>query len=506
MSDSRSKIHQAASFFLHWIAPLVVLGCAAWFFIAMGAREKPQRKKAPPRKSVPVEVVQAKPHLGELDIHASGVAIPYREVELAARVGGEVIFKSDMLSPGRSVTEGEVLIRLDPRDYELDVARLQQEVAKADVDLARLKIEKENTERLLVISKELVRLKEKETARLGQLRQSNAASQSEIDLVQAAYLVAKQQATDNENSIRAFADQENSLKIARDLASLQLKRAELDLQRTTITAPFSGVIIANHVEQNGNVTPGMAVATIEDTSMIEVRCSLRSQDLGLIQSSVPMQAGYRSTEEVDLNQPRTVRGEPVSPYELPPVAVTLEYNSAGRVYRWVGKLSRQDGLGMDQKTRTMPVLIRVDRPTSNLGAAGDDTPMALVRGMFVKAKLHCQPRTPFLVVPESVIRPGKRVWIMQAGQLQTHPIEIARIENGRAYIDPKHAALTVQDKIISSPVPNARDGLMVSEVGKKGPGRESGPNQKRANKDAKTSPLLGPNPVYTKAAAKRAPR
>ena len=396
MSDFQSKSRHAGSFFFHWIAPLVVLGCAGWFFFAMGAREKPQRKRLPPQKSVPVEIVHAKQHLGELDIHASGVAIPYREVELAACVGGEVIFKSDMLSPGRSVSKGEVLLRLDPQDYELEVARLKQEVAKADVDLMRLKIEKENTQRLLEISRELVSLKQKETARVAQLRQANAASQSEIDAVQSAYLIAKQQATSNENSIRAFADQEKSLMIDRNLVSLQLERAELDLQRTTITAPFSGVVIANHVEQSGIVAAGMAVATIEDTSMVEVRCSLRSEDVGLIQSSSHTPTDYQSPGETGLGQPTMAsREQPIGPYELPPIAVTLEYSSAGRVFRWEGKLSRQEGLGMDQETRTMPILIRVENQTVNLAATDADMPMALIRGMFVKVKLHCQPTVSY---------------------------------------------------------------------------------------------------------------
>ena len=146
-------------FVFQWVAPVVVLACAGFFVYAMGARPKPDRKKTPPRKSVPVEVVQARMHAGTLDIEASGVAIPYREVDLSARVGGEIVFKSDALSPGHYVKKGQLLLRIDPEDYELEVTRLEQEVEKSTVQLERLAIELENSERLLKVHSEIAELR-----------------------------------------------------------------------------------------------------------------------------------------------------------------------------------------------------------------------------------------------------------------------------------------------------------------------------------------------------------
>ena len=87
------------TFVLKWIAPVVVLACAGFFVLAMGSRPKPERKKTPPKKSIPVEVFQASLHTGTLDIETSGVAIPYREVVISARVGGEVVFNLNRLVP-----------------------------------------------------------------------------------------------------------------------------------------------------------------------------------------------------------------------------------------------------------------------------------------------------------------------------------------------------------------------------------------------------------------------
>ncbi|TWU03927.1 HlyD family secretion protein [Neorhodopirellula pilleata] len=315
----------------HWVAPIAVLLCGGWFIFAMGLRDKPQQKKPPVRKSVPVEVVQARPHTGALNIIASGVVIPHREVELSARVGGEVVFKSNSLSPGRYVNQGEILLRIDDSDYRLEVARLEQEVARADVELERLKIDIENAERLIKISRDVVTVRQREVARMDQLRRNSATSASEMDAVELALLTAMQQTTTQENEIRGFDTRAKALKMARELASLQLQRARLDLDRTEIVAPFSGVVIAARVEQNANLVPGAMVAMLEDTSSVEVRCSLRSEDMPFLQAP-------DSTSE--------------NAYELPPVPVTIEYERGGRTYAWDGVLSRQDGLGLDQSTRT----------------------------------------------------------------------------------------------------------------------------------------------------------
>lgn len=439
---------------LHWVAPIGVLLCGAWFVYAMGARDKPERKKPPVRKSVPVEVVQARPHTGTLDIVANGVVIPHREVELSARVGGEVVFKSQSLSPGRFVDRGELLLRIDDSDYRLDVARLEQEVARADVELERLKLDIENAERLIKISRDVVAVRKREVARMDQLHRKNATSVSELDAVELAWLTAMQQTTTQENQIRGFETQAKSLKMARELASLQLQRAKLDLGRTEILAPFSGVVIATQVEQNANLVPGAMVATIEDTSSVEVRCSLRSEDIPFIETS----GATRSNA-----------------YELPPVPVTIHYIRGGRTYAWDGVLSRQDGLGLDQSTRTLPVRIHVANPTANripesmseqlaLGYSNGDegVSLALVRGMFVKAKFHCQPSRSLAVIPESVLRPGKQVWVMRDEKLAMETVRIARIKDSRAYIDLTQSPLQIGDQIVSSPVPGARSGLAVS--------------------------------------------
>ena len=291
-------------------------------------------------------------------------------------------------------------------------------------------------------------------------------------------LTAVEKVTDTENQLRGFESRAKSMIASRELAMIQLERAKLDLTRTEIVAPFSGVVIANHVEQNSSIAIGAMVATIEDTSKAEVRCNLRSDEMEFIYDSTPVEKNDSgSSTSIDLtSSPKNPTSSPeqtnnAHAYQLPAVPVTIQYERAGQMFHWKGMLSRQDGLGVDQNTRTMPVRILVDNPTDNIievanpGDASPATPeraLALVRGMFVKVKLHCRPKMQLMTISESVLRPGKNVWVMRDEKLHIEPIRIARIEGGQVYFDPRYSSLSPTDQVISSPVPNAKQGLAVS--------------------------------------------
>lgn len=498
---SKLNLTKTGDFLFRWIAPLLVLGCAGWFVFAMGAQNKPNRKRPPVRKSIPVEVVQAEHHLGTLDIVSRGVVIPHREVNLSARVAGEVVFKSDLLSPGQFVNKGDLLLRVDQTDYKLEVDRLKQELAKVDVDLNRIKVDQANAQRLLKINRNIAQLRKVDDSRINRLRSANAATDSEADAAQLSVLLANEKVTTTENQLRGFESQAKSLIASRELATIQLARAELDQARTEILAPFSGVVIANHVEQNSHIANGAMVATIEDTSMVEVRCNLRSEEMGFVYESA-VNNKPASLEKPSTDSSSQANNPQSDAYRLPPLPVTIEYERAGHTFQWAGVLSRQDGLGVDQNTRTTPVRILIKKPIGNLptentnptNRSGSQRALALVRGMFVKVKLHCQSKTPLMVIPESVLRPGKIVWVMRNEKLSMEPVRITRIENGKAFFDPSQSSLLKTDQIITSPVPSAREGLAVSLKSNK-----KGPNGKGKSKgDA----LDAPNKHYDSSSAK----
>ncbi|MEM7561399.1 MAG: HlyD family efflux transporter periplasmic adaptor subunit, partial [Planctomycetota bacterium] len=393
----------------------------------------------------------------------TGVVVPFREVALAAEVSGRVTWKAENLLPGKYVQQGQELLRIDDRDYKLEVARLEQQVAKANADLLRSKVDQENAVAQVKLAKDTLALRTRDLERMEKLRVNLASSEAEYDAAENMLVDAKQALTTQENALRGLEAEATSLTTSRELAKIGLEQAKLDLSRTVIRAPFAGVIIENLAEANTHVQVGARVARIEDTSKVEVRCSLRKEDLEFLPSDGEAAGGDLSDS-----------------YHLPAVPATVRYTRAGRTYSWKAVLSRQDGLGMDQRTRTMPVRVLVNEPLASTvdNYDADARSIALVRGMFVHVDLHCQPQQSLLTIPEESLRPGKTVWLMEDEKLAIHPVQVVRIENRVAYIDSRNATLGPNHAVISSPVPGAKEGLAVTtqlaKRGGAGPGGRGG--------------------------------
>lgn len=481
------KLKQLGGFLFHWALPLLVLSSAGMGVMMLGKKEKPNRKKAKPQRAVPVEIARAQSHDGPLTIAATGVVVPFREVALPTEVSGRVIWKSDALLPGKYVNAGDELLKIDTSDYDLEVSRLKQLLVKAESDLARVAVDKINSEAVIKHAQETLDSRSRELNRIRQLRQQRAASESELEVAERSHIDAKQQLTLQKNLLRGLDAEQESLESTRQLAAIGLQKAELDLTRTVIVAPFSGVVISHVAETGAHIKAGDTIATVEDTGSVEVRCNLRKEDLEFL----PSVAKHTDNEN------------PADAYRLPPLEVTVIYTRAGREYSWNGVLSRQDGLGMDERTRTMPVRVLVNDPRECRVHAKDPAarPIALMRGMFVNVHLHCKSNRPLLRIPEETIRPGKTVWIMEDERLRIQPVHIARIESGMAYVEARGGQLSQNQFIISSPVPGAKEGLAVTSSAAKPASRQGkgpagkGGRGRREQKKPEASTALAPHEV-----------
>lgn len=123
---------------LGWIVPLVILAAGIAAFMFMGSQPPPARKASDAAVATPVRTAEATPELNGLTIEADGVVVPLREVTLAAEVGGRVLTKASACNEGQFVKAGTLLFEIDPRDYELDVDRLEREFKQAGLAIEEL--------------------------------------------------------------------------------------------------------------------------------------------------------------------------------------------------------------------------------------------------------------------------------------------------------------------------------------------------------------------------------
>ncbi|MEO1993321.1 MAG: hemolysin D, partial [Pirellulales bacterium] len=227
---------------VRWAAPFLILGVGIGIFLALGKQSPPPRAPVTTVEAVPVETAAVLPEEKGIDISTDGVVVPIREVTLAAEVGGRIIMKSPACESGEYVKEGTLLLQIDPRDYELDVERLQREVKQASLAIEEVDEEVKQNASSLDLAKKQVELAHREVMRLDGLTAEGIVTKSTYDLAVRDELTASNTLNGLQGKQRVLAKRRNRFVEGRSLAGTNLKRAELDLARTKVSTPLTGVV------------------------------------------------------------------------------------------------------------------------------------------------------------------------------------------------------------------------------------------------------------------------
>lgn len=223
-------------FVLKMLLPVLILAggiMGATYLKNTGTR--PQKK--PPRKITPLVTVMPLTRTDErIEVRAMGTVVPAREIVIKPRVSGQVVKIHPELVQGGFVREGDELFRIDPADYELDLAQKKSRVADAEY---ALKLEMGHQQ-----------VAQREWELLGK-----GTKKTNADLALRRPHLDKAKA---------------------DLAAAKaaLKQAELNLARTRITAPFNAVVRSKTVEIGSQVAAQEPVAELVGTNEYWVQVSV----------------------------------------------------------------------------------------------------------------------------------------------------------------------------------------------------------------------------------------
>ncbi len=436
-------------------APLVILAVAIGGFLVFGkkpqvAQRTGQSNLAPLVDTAPVERF-ADPFAMEVE----GVAVPFREVTLAAEVAGRVREKADDCQAGNFVQQGKFLLAIDPTDYDLEVERLQAQLQQADEEMAAVDVNLGNTTALITLAKRELELRQAEVVRRERLANSRAVSDTELDEVRRLRLSAQNALQQLENQQATFLQQKKTLAAGRRLVAVALRRAEVDRQRTQVLAPLTGTVSADLVNVNEYVKKGDPLVRINDTGRMEVRCSLTVDEL------------YWVWLQGRAGQDATV-SELEARYEIPSTPVEVVFEFDGVEYVWDGRLSRFEGSGIDEATRTVPARVVVDQPTQVRVASGvappeNVKPPALLSGMYVTIRIQVTSPVELLRLPTVAVRPGDRAWLARDGQLEIVPVDVAQTLDAMVLVRLTTPGLAAGDRVVTSPLAAVRHGMPIKE-------------------------------------------
>ncbi|MEM7138644.1 MAG: efflux RND transporter periplasmic adaptor subunit [Myxococcota bacterium] len=373
---------------MKWGLSLGVLGLAiagASMFIAT-KEEPPRAEKALEGTLVEVIEVSAADH--EVDLLAKGTVVPAQEVELQPELGGRVIWQSDELVAGGRFVEGQPVLKIDGRDYELAVESFRSEVNRAKLDL-RLEV------------------------RRGEVAKREWNSFGDID------------ASEDQRALAQREPQLEAAKLALKAAQSALKKAELDLERTTLRAPFNAMVVNENVDPGQLISPQISVARLVGTDEFHVQVSVPVSSLRTMRARTEDVPG----SEVDVRQ--RVGQETIA--------------RTGEVIRQLPDLDPGGAMAR--------VLVSIERPL------GESQGLPLLLGSFVDVAVAATPILDAVRVPRAAIRNGREVYVMNEDDvLEIRTVDIAWTQPDSVLVT---GGLESEERVVVSRIPTAIPNMLL---------------------------------------------
>lgn len=291
--------------------------------------------------------------------------IEARETDLAFQVPGRIAHL--LVDEGDVVTAGQKVASLEPRDYELALARAR---AEADVSMANLTLLKAGTrqQELKVATAAVTRAKAQlkfahsETHRIAQLVEKQLSSQDQLDRARLEEDVAQAALTQSREQLALLQEGTREEEIAKARADYYARQqavtvAQQQLSYVDLTSPVAGSITVRLAEAGEVVATGQAVLRIASLDHPWVRVYINEKDLPRIR------LGQTAKVRVDGLSDKVFEGRVVfiSPEaEFTPKTVETRDLRIDLVYRVKVEVNNPDGIlkiGMPADVTLIPAAI-----------------------------------------------------------------------------------------------------------------------------------------------------
>ncbi|WP_309385878.1 efflux RND transporter periplasmic adaptor subunit [Cerasicoccus frondis] len=363
---NQKSINWKLTLFLCGLIALAAIGLTAFI---RSTQPKAQRTGASKKTAMLVEVIDVERGDFSPEIVVMGLVRARDDVMLSPRVSGEVIERSSNFSSGALVSKGEVLLKLDPADYENAVAQRQSALHQAEADL-QIEMGRQNVAKLdyELLDKDIVAGNENLVLRKPQL----SAAQADVEAAQA-----------------------------------MLDQAKLDLERTTIRAPFDAQVLSRRVSVGSQVSPGDDLGRLVNVHRYWVTATAPLDKIPYINFASQSEGAGGSAAEF---RNRT------------------SWQSG--VYR-EGAVDKLIG-ALDEGTRLARINISVEDPLALEEANAGKPP--LIIGSLLEVTIHGKPIENVLRLDRAYLREDDTVWIMEDGLLKITPVAVVFRDAQYAYI------------------------------------------------------------------------
>ncbi|TKB12103.1 efflux RND transporter periplasmic adaptor subunit [Desulforhopalus sp. IMCC35007] len=372
------------------LAIIVIVGAAALasYYIKTPPKAKP-RERMPIAPLVTARSISPQDIIYEFD--AMGTVGSAREVQLSPQVSGEVIRMSPDMVPGGYFKKGDHLVSIDPTDYEITILQLKSDLEKAYSDL------------VLEMGNQRIAVKEFE--------------------------ILGQKVSDTEKKLMLREPQLGIAKANVENAKAKLKKAEIDLARTEVTAPFNGVILSRSVNIGSRVSSGSPLAQIAGTDQFWIKVSVPVSQLQW------------------LNIPGTTSDTGSSALIFLENKNKSTAQRAGRVIRLAADLETEGRMAV--------LYVAVNDPLA-LTPENSQQPKLLL-GSFVQVIFQGRKLNDVYVIDRNHLHENDTLWLFSTeNTLEIRPVDVLARTRDKVYIS---SNLEPGSLLITSQLSNAANGM-----------------------------------------------
>ncbi|GIU52312.1 efflux RND transporter periplasmic adaptor subunit [Shewanella sp. KT0246] len=367
---------------------LILIVFIALAGLLVSTQQAPEQKEEQEKIAI-VDVITVEQQTVSLNLPSYGVVSPKYKTQLVTEVQGRLVSLDPSLVAGGIVQQGQALAQIEPSDYQADFIQAEATLAQA-----------------------------------------NAALNEEI----ARGEVAKIEFKDFDNGLPP----ELGLRIPQlkkeqanvKYAKAALARAQRNLERTVIRAPFDGIIKARNVDLGQYVSLGTNLGELYDTSIAEVRLPLTNNDLAYLES-----------------------------VDNPDTSVILSASLAGKSFTWNGNIVRSENV-IDEQNRMVYLVAEVKDPyLRNQRQEGE---LPLKYGSFVTAIIKGRTVNGIVKLPRYVVRQDQVAIITADNTIEIRKVNIVRTDIENVFIKD---SLKTGERISITDINNMVSGQKVKLLG-----------------------------------------
>ncbi len=353
------------------LIPLGIVAACAVVAVWMIMQTPRPSEKRPEPPVLLVEVLRAQPSSVNIKVKAQGSVTPRTQTTLVSEVAGMITEVAPAFQVGGFFNKGDVLIRIDDRNYRAELKRAEAAVTSQEMNVTR---------------------------------ESGLADYAAEEFERSKSLLTSQSATDLALRKPQLAEAVSNLAFAQ----ADLEKRTGDLERTTIRAPYDGLVREKRVDIGQFVNAGTQLAVTCAVDYAEVRLPMPDTELPYI----TLPDSFTDDDGAG-------------------AAVTLTADLGGTTQSWTAQLVRTEGV-FDQRNRVLYVVARVTDPYNRAGHLWQ-TPLRI--GTFVEATIEGKRLEDVIVLPRSVLRADNLIWAVgDDNTLIPRPVTLFRADEDYIYV------------------------------------------------------------------------